>query len=173
MLKEDEGYRKGAIQFVAEDESLLQRLTGKIANSGGKEEDGENFYQQGFVKLHEQLKKGKYNGGAIRGYFFSICYHLWLNSLKKHKPEPYEQVPEPEPDEQDDPFRQFEIKEFKMEFYKAFLKLNERCRNIITLKLFIRESFSMDEIAKMLGFKDGKAVAGALFKCRKKWKELL
>ena len=177
MVKENESYRKRAIEFVTEDKDLLKKLNVKITTNGGNESDVEDFYQQGIVKLVEQLNKGKYKGGAIRGYFFRICYNLWWNyHVHKHKPELYNEVPEPDPEEPNDPLSQLEIKEFKIKFYKAFLKLNERCRNIVTLKLFIRESFSMDEIAEMLGITK-KTVENQLYQAlkvlRQKCRDLL
>ena len=172
-LANDEQLRRQAVAFVAQDTDLPNRLKSKITQNGGKNADASDFYQTGIIKLQENLRDGKYRGGAIKGYFLQICFNIWRNSLRAKRSEEMPEDAYEIPGNSYTPQQVLEQKEFNQRWSKAFTKLSERCQELLTLKFFRRTSFNMSEIAERLGYKDAQNASNALLKCKNKLKSIL
>ena len=173
MLAEDERLRRQAVEYVAQDTDLPNRLKSKITQNGGKNADFSDFYQNGIIKLQENLRDAKYRGGAIKGYFLQICFNIWRNSLRLKKAEAIPEEAYDIPGNSYTPQQVLEQKEFDQRWSKAFAKLSERCQELLSLKFFRRTSFNMTEIAERLGYKDAQNASNALLKCKNKLRSVL
>jgi len=125
------------------------------------------------VYLDTNIKEGKYQGGALKGYFYHICFNLWRNELKKSKAQLIEDYQAHDPVTNTDPLIELERKERALLLNRLFEELGEQCRKIINLKYLIIDQYSMGDIAGQMGFKNAQIASNALNKCRKRLWDLL
>ncbi len=173
QLMTDKDTRDWVIERIHADRKLERQIGIAIRKQSGKHEDAEDCYQNGIILLNSNLQEGKYRGGAIKGYFYKLCFNIWRNELKKHKPDPLEYESEQSPATFDDPQHILERKEQSDILRRLFRNLDASCRKIIRLKYFIIDQLSMEEIAREMGLKNAQNAANALSKCRKKLWELV
>ncbi len=173
QLMTDKSSRDRVIERIHADRKLERQIGTAIRKQSGKQEDAEDCYQNGIILLNSNMQEGKYRGGAIKGYFYQLCFNLWRNELKKHRPASLETESEQSPATFDDPQHILEHREQSDILRKIFRSLDASCRKIIRLKYFIIDQLSMEEIAKEMGLKNAQNAANALSKCRKKLWELV
>jgi RNA polymerase sigma factor (sigma-70 family) len=165
--------RKTVLENLTDDKDLQGKINASVINNSGSGEDAQDIYQNGLMLIDDHMKNGKFRGGAVKGFFYQVCYNLWRNELKRHKA-----ISLPE-DGLDltvttvDPQEELERKEKSELLKKLFDQLSESCQKIFRLKFFVMDKYSMDEIALQMGFKNAQIAANALSKCRKHLRELL
>ena len=114
------------------------------------------------------MNEGKFRGGAVKGFFYQVCYNLWRNELKRNKTLP---LPEDGTDltiSTLDPQEELERKERSRLLDALFNRLSESCQKILRLKFFIIDNYSLEEIAQQMGYKNAQIAANTLSKCRKR-----
>lgn len=159
--------RKQVLQFLAIDDELKGKIHAAVRNNSGSSEDAADIYQNGLILIEKHLKGGKYRGGAVKGYFYTVCYNLWRNELKRIKEEPSNDKGIEHSPNTIDPQKILERKEYADYLNKIFSKLGDSCRKILHLKFFIIDQYSMEEIAEKMGFKNAQIASNTLSKCRK------
>lgn len=159
--------RKYVLQFLAIDEELRGKIYAAIRNNSGSAEDAADIYQNGLILIETHIRGGKYRGGAIKGYFYTLCFNLWRNDLKKIKEEPQDENTAELSANSIDPQKILERKEYADFLANIFSQLGESCRQILRLKFFVVDRYTMDEIAKKMGFKNAQIASNTLSKCRK------
>ncbi len=169
----NETTRGCVLSWVNKDEKLKQQIYYAVTSNSGKIEDAEDCYQNGMILLDSKMKDGKYNGGAMKGFFYQLCYNIWRNELKKSKTASLEDHTTVNPSFTEDPATVLEKKEKAKLLNQIFQELGESCQKILHLKYFIIDRFSMDDIAQKMGFKNAQIASNTLSKCRKKLWDLL
>jgi len=165
--------RKTVLENVSSDIELQGKIRASVLSNSGSHEDAQDIYQNGLMLIDDHMKNGKFRGGAVKGFFYQVCYNLWRNELKRHKA-----ISLPE-DGLDltvttvDPQEELERKEKSELLKKLFDQLSESCQKIFRLKFFVMDKYSMDEIARQMGLKNAQIAANTLSKCRKHLRELL
>jgi len=172
-LMYDDELRKKAMEWLNDDKKLKKQIFYSVTNNSGKQVDAEDCYQNGMVYLDTNIKEGKYQGGALKGYFYHICFNLWRNELKKSKAQLIEDYQAHDPVTNTDPLIELERKERALLLNRLFEELGEQCRKIINLKYLIIDQYSMGDIAGQMGFKNAQIASNALNKCRKRLWDLL
>ncbi|GEM_PF-505043 len=165
--------RDYVLSNITSDKELERKIHAVIVSNSGSKEDARDTYQNGLIQIDSHMKEGKFRGGAVKGFFYQVCYNLWRNELKRAK---MASLPEDGFDisiNTLDPQRELERKEQKILFKKIFNQLGESCQKILRLKFFIVDQYSMDEIAEIMGFKNGQIASNTLSKCRKQLWEAL
>lgn len=165
--------RKRVLDLVSGDRGLRKQILNAIVRRGANVEDAQDCYQNGVMLLNAQLTEGKYKGGAIKGFFFQICFNLWRNETKRKKPISIQQEEMNFTSTSDGPQHALEAKERAELLEKIFAMLGESCQKILNLKFFMVDQFSMDDIAQQMGLKSAQNASNALSKCRKRLWELL
>ena len=171
-LEIDSIARSEALDFVAEDQSLLGQVEAKIVSQGGTQEGAQEAYQSGMLKLEESLRLGNYRGGAIKGYFVQICYNLWRNSNRRMRLPYWDKENTPEPTEYETPLKILEKKELNERLLQLFKRLDKGCQQIILLKYYVVPPLDMKGIADRMGLKSAQAASNKLSKCRRNWRSL-
>lgn len=169
----DEAFRRRVLENISGDTTLRKQILNAIVKHGAKIEDAQDCYQNGMMQLSNQLKEGKYKGGAIKGFFYQICFNLWRNELKRKKPVSIEPEELNLASMSDGPQDALEAKERAELLEKIFAMLGESCQKILNLKFFMVDQFSMEDIAQQMGLKSAQNASNALSKCRKRLWELL
>jgi RNA polymerase sigma factor (sigma-70 family) len=172
-LKLNKTSRNDVLNYINSDNKLKQQISGKIMKNSGKAEDAEDCYQNGMILLDAKLREGTYNGGAIKGFFYQLCFNLWRNELKRNKPHLLENEMLKTSVTNDDPSLIMEKKEQAKLLNLLFDKMGETCKKLMKLKYFIIDQYSMEEIAHQMGFKNAQIASNTLSKCRKKLWEML
>lgn len=171
-LRENEDLRKKVLLLISTDRKLQREIFSRITKNRGSREDAEDCYHSGMLLLETQLREGRYRGGAIRGYFYQMCFNLWRNELKKQKNISLEEGMD-QPESTFDPQQMLESKEHAALLDKIFTRLGESCRQLLRLKYFVPNQLSMDEIAHAVGLKNSQNASNALSRCRNRLWELL
>lgn len=169
----NEDTRKNVLNLVHKDEKLKKQIYHAVTSNSGKIEDAEDCYQNGMILLDAKMKDGKYNGGAIKGFFYQLCFNIWRNELKKSKTASLEDSNKIEPMTSDDPVSILEKKEKADLLKQLFNELGDSCQKILHLKYLIIDQHSMEKIAQLMGFKNAQIASNTLSKCRKRLWELL
>jgi RNA polymerase sigma factor (sigma-70 family) len=169
----NENARKNVLNLVNKDEKLKKQIYYAVTSNSGKIEDAEDCYQNGMILLDAKMKDGKYNGGAIKGFFYQLCFNIWRNELKKSKTASLEDSNKTEPMSSDDPASVLEKKEKADLLKQLFNELGDSCQKILHLKYLIIDQYSMEKIAQLMGFKNAQIASNTLSKCRKKLWDLL
>jgi len=166
-LGTEQGLRTQVMEYVSKDTTLKKRVLIKMNRLKCGQDEAEDYYNQGFVKMNEVFLKKKYKGGDVKGFFFRICENLRLNDLKKIKPVFPEDLPDA-PDREME--KQLQYNEQKALLLKWIAQLSEKCRR--TLILF-NDGYSMQEIAAAIPYKDHLEAAVAKLRCLKKMMDLV
>ncbi len=173
MLLTDTTARDHVISFLSVDKELKGKIKSTIVRNSGSEDDANDIFQNGLLLINDHLKEGKFRGGAVKGFFYQVCYNLWRNELKKHKMQP---LPDDGMDVSVtfiDPQIELERKERAILLDQVFQQLGESCQKILRLKFLVIDQYTMEEIAVKMGFKNAQIASNTLSKCRKKlWKLL-
>lgn len=120
-----------------------------LANSGS-EQDVEDIFQDAILIFYNQLSSGKFQQEAPTDpYLYRIARNLYINLVKKHSRVYKTQLTE-HPDDSQDSLLQMIEKEQKHSFNKLFLLLDDRCRELLTLRIV--QNRSMKEIVTKMGF---------------------
>lgn len=172
-LKNNKTKRDNLLNLVNKDKNLREQIYRAIMKNSGIKEDAEDCYQNGVILLDKKLREGEYNGGAINGFFYQICYNLWRNELKKSKTFSIENKEYNQPITNEDPADVMERNEQAKLLNDLFQKLGESCQKILQLKYLIIDQYSMEDIAQKMGFKNAQIASNTLSKCRKALWQLL
>ncbi len=165
--------RKTVLENLSSDKELHGKIRASVLSNSGSGDDAQDIYQNGLILTDEHMKNGKYRGGAVKGFFYQVCYNLWRNELKRHKAI---SLPEDGLDlsiSTIDPQQELERKERSEMLNAVFSKLSASCQKIFRLKFLVIDQYSLDEIAKKMGFKNAQIAANTLSKCRKHLRELI
>jgi len=155
------------------DSELKAKIHHTVLKNSGTRDDASDTYQNGLMLINDHMKEGKFRGGAVKGFFYQVCYNLWRNELKRTKAI---SLPDDGFDlsvNTIDPQKELERKEKANLLHKIFGLLGESCQKILKLKFFIADQYNMEEIAEKMEFKNAQIASNTLSKCRKQLMELL
>ena len=145
-----------------------------IQEQQGSLAEAKDIFQEGILVLYKQVRAGKFRGESSLGtYLTSICKYLWFQKRKKENRRAalLEQQPLAFTPDQIDPYRKIEDNEQRDLMLALFQQISEQCRKVLLYALY--EEFSMEEIAKMMGFKSDQIARNKKYKCLKSLKKIM
>lgn len=127
----------------------LPKIRKYILANSGTDHDVEDIFQDSILIFYNQLTSGKFQEGAdFEPYLYRIACNLYINMVKKHNR--WHKVPHTElPDESRDSLGQLIEREQRYSFHKLFMELDDRCRELLTLRIVQR--LSIKEIVAKMG----------------------
>src|SRR5258708_11234240 len=137
-----------------------------IIHYDGREEDGEDVFQETVVYFMEIVKKGKYRMEAtIKTFLVSVAKNIWMNELKRRERSGYREKQFEYGREQKEADVSYHISDLekKRQLRELVYKLGEPCRKI--LMLFYYENLSMKEIVDHLPYENEQVVRNKKYKC--------
>lgn len=146
---------------------MIRRL---VCQNGGRELEAEDVFQDAILEIYKRAQRPDFRLSCrFSTLLWSFSYIIWRNLLKKFGNEILILPPEMN-DLIDIP--DFDFKEFERQkmFDNAFLKLGKDCQKL--LQLFF-DGFSMQEIAKRMGFRSEKYARVRKHECKEKLIELI
>lgn len=157
--------RMEALQTIYKNRQLRDMVSSFIKNNKGNAEDGQDIFHDGMIALDQNIRNGKFRGESpLDGYLYSICRFLWMNQLrKKTRTVTMETLPQADDAPPvETPEGIFLDEERKDALNRLMEKIGERCSKILELwKL----SYSMEEIAELLGFSSAGMARKAKYRC--------
>lgn len=145
--------------------SVLPAVKKYIKENNGSTDDAEDIFQDALVILYKKVQEGKFEQTApLKNYLMAIVRNCWMQELRRRKKLPETDVePEMAADELTD-------EESAYVFAKAaFGLLGEKCRQLLIMFYFKKESYS--QIAAALSFADDKTAKNQKYRCLQKAKE--
>lgn len=164
--------RKTALRYLFEDSELRQSTIAHVRHHGGNKQDGEDVFQEAIIVFDRKLRQGAFlSQGSLEAYFMGIVRWYWFN--EQHRPGKAvllnrESPPEPPPG--GDPELEYLLTERKEQIETLLDQLTDKCRNL--LKMYQLE-YSMEEIARMMGFANGGVAKKEAFLCRQRFRVVL
>lgn len=132
------------------------------------EELAKDICQESFVKAYKKLKSFSTDGQwSFQSFVFTIARNLIIDNSRLKKSEKIENYEDLESTE--NLYENFERSENNRKIRNVLSKLDEVDRQIIVLRYF--EELSSQEVAKILGIKDG-ALRVRTFRATQKMKEI-
>ncbi len=159
--------RQKAIALIYQDKALKNQIVAFVKNHNGNQEDGVDVFHEGIIAFDKNIRGGNYKGeGKLKGYLYSTCRFIWLNKLKRNKKIVYTQEESQLDQVLYETPESLSLAEEQKKIIAALLgQLDQKCGKILELwKL----SYSMDEIAKQVGLKDGSVARRQKYNCYQK-----
>ena len=155
---------------------LIREYEGKIrafiTSRNGSTEDAEDVFQEGVTAMIMNIKADKYKGdSSIQTYLYAICKGIWYKKFNKNvrDRENKSTLTVAEIDHDTPEFMVLE-EEQKSLIENLFDKLRSKCKE--TLYLW-GQSYSMQEIADELGFKNSQVAMNKKNKCLNELRNLM
>lgn len=172
LTGQDPARRKMALQYLFEDTRLRQAAGAYVRRHGGNHQDGEDVFQEAIILFDRKIRQGAFLAqGSLEAYFMGIVRWHWFNQQQRPGQTTVflgEDPPEPAPE--GDPELQYLLTERREQLEQLLEQLTDKCRNI--LKMY-QLDYSMDEIARALGFANSGVAKKEAFLCRKRFQVLL
>ncbi|MEM6964305.1 MAG: hypothetical protein AAF573_06040 [Bacteroidota bacterium] len=181
--------------FIANYEYCVGRLTKEFHSRSGSHycsnDDARDTVMDGFLKLRNELLKGKVENNNLRGYLLIICRNLWLKKVQKQrsklsldieKVEYYLGQKEDLYKEDFNPLLKKELAEELTEteklqadtFQAAWQKLGEKCKQL--LHAFYIEKIKLKDLQERFNYSSYDTIKSMRRKCYNgllKWKDKL
>ena len=166
-IQKDGISRDLALQAVYNDPKLRLAVIRLIQSNGGNIQDAEDVFQDTLILFDRQIREGNFNGqSAWATYFVGIAKWRWVSVKRKFgrdtelKTEHFEEIVES--------VEARAIENEKRQIIDEILaKIGEKCKNL--LKLY-KLSYSMEEIAQLLGLNSPELAKKNAYECRKKFR---
>lgn len=168
----DPGRRDLALRRLFDDATLREKTIAHVRKYGGNRQDGEDVFQEAILLFDRKLRLGAYRGeGSVEAYFMGIVRWHWFN--EQHKTgnlhtNTVENTPEPPP--AGDPELEYLLSERRAQLQSLINQLTDKCRKLLK---WYQLDYSMDEIARQMGFANGGVAKKEASLCRKRLKILL
>ena len=168
----DASLRKAALRHLFEHSALRHMTITHVQTHGGNRQDGEDVFQEAIILFDRKLRQGAFRGESnLETYFMGIVRWRWFNEQQRPGPSAivqYADTPEPPPD--GDPELEYLLTERREQLEKLLEQLSDKCRTI--LKMYQLE-YTMDDIARALGFAGSAVAKKEAFLCRKRFHAIL
>lgn len=138
-------------------------------------DEAKEIYQYAVLTLYENVVEGKFTetkDANIKTYLFSIGRNKFMADARKQIRLTFEEELNDQPgtvtaSEQDAEYR----KSIKKEVQQAMNDMGEPCKTV--LQLFYFDGMDMEEIAQVMGYKNGNTVKNIKYKCIQRIKNYL
>jgi len=158
--------RQDVIRHLYNQKDVKGKIIQFVQRNSGNFQDGQDMFHEGIIVMDRNIRQDKFKmESSVNGYLFSICRFLWMNQIRKQgKMTLTEDNSRLDDVDKITPETQLFDDEQKNVLRKLMSQLGERCQKILELwKL----SYSMEEIAKELGFSSSAMARKNKYRCQK------
>lgn len=152
---------------------LNESLKKFILSNGGNKEDVHDVIQDAIIIYYEKVQDASLEiHSTVLGYIYQTGKYIWYDRRFKLKKHPHIEIDSNDDRliSNDEGFDMFHID--KTVFVKKlFLLIGEKCKKILIQSVY--ENKSMEEVAKLNGFKNSQVARNKKHKCLKKLKEII
>ena len=169
-IKSGSHLRERALKEIYTNSKFKSKVKQIILSNSGNLQDAEDMIQEGIIVLDKNIRNDKFKGeSSIDIYLTSICKFLWMNQIRKNSKVNLS-----------DDFKTLDLVAMehpgtvlldneKSQILNVLLEsLGKRCKRVLSLwKL----SYSMPEIAEIVGLSSEGMARKTKYNCMKKLKE--
>lgn len=168
----DAELRQTALRQLFEHPTLRQLAIAHVRRHGGNRQDGEDVFQEAIIVFDRKIRSGAFRGeGSLEAYFMGIVRWQWFNEQHRYGNAAVAYGAEtPEPVPSGDPEMEYLLTERRDQLEKLVTQLTDKCQKL--LKMY-QLDYSMDEIARLMGFANGGVAKKEAFLCRKRFRVVL
>lgn len=154
-----EGQREKAFRNLYRYYPKIEKM---VRSYGGTKDDALDVFQEALIVVYNNLRKEQFElTCSFYTYLYAVSRYIWKDANKQSKKEPPE-IPDLEDSmEQEQRYQTAE---------KAFAKLGEKCKELLTL--FYHKKMAFKKIAESLGFASEKVAKNQKYKCLVKAKAI-
>jgi RNA polymerase sigma-70 factor (ECF subfamily) len=162
------GERDEALQHLFLHQDWLNMVRSYVLAHGGREEDGEDVFQDTFVLFDRNLRQGRFNGQCtLRTYFFAIAKWHWVSVRRKQRPM-LELDGQKHDDKVENADAQLVSDDHRNILHHALSQMGAKCKELLLLSGI---ASSNEEIAREKGFSSAEMAKKELYRCREKFRE--
>ncbi len=166
-IKKGGNTRQKALEYIYHRFEAREQIIRYVCSNNGTLDQAKDIFHDAMITLDRNIREKKFRGeGSLNSYLHSIGRFLWLKRLQKEG-----RIVLPEDESTLDKIIQLTpediaIRKNLSELLEKFVaKLDERCQKVLELwKLH----YSMEEIAKMLGFSSADMAKKQRYRCHKR-----
>lgn len=164
--------RQWALRCLFEDARLRQSAIAHVRRHGGNRQDGEDVFQEAILLFDRKIRQGAFLGqGSLGAYFMGIVRWSWFNEQKRaNNAETRLETNPPERPAAGNPEIEFLLAERREQLDTLLEQLTDKCRNL--LKMY-QLDYTMDEIARQMGYANSGVAKKESFLCRQRLRLLL
>lgn len=135
-----------------------------ILMNRGTDEDASDIFQEALFIIYQKIVLQKFQiKCSFSTYIYSVCKFLWIRELSKQKK--YEDLTDEFPDLNNTESLNQKIESMELKFFsRHFNELCEDCQKV--LGMYFRK-VSMEEICKVMGYKNIQIAKSKKYKCKK------
>lgn len=151
--------------------SVFPKVRAYIEKNRGSRETAEDVFQEALISLYKSIQAPGFRiQTSLTQYLFSVSKYIWIKKLKKGaKHRGTYEVDEARIYEAVDEHMAMEDERHILLFEKLGM-LSEDCRQVLTLFF---QGFSMDEIARKLGYRTEVYARKRKYKCKQRLMKLI
>ncbi len=162
--------RDFALKSIYENEQLRQTIIKLIMSNGGNIQDAEDVFQDTLILFDRQIRDGNFKGDSTwTTYFVGIAKWRWVSVKRKFGRDTELKIEHFTGQVESVEARAIE-NERRVLIEEVLTKIGARCKTI--LKLY-KLSFSMEEIAEIMGLSSPELAKKNAYECRKKFKDFV
>lgn len=165
--------------FIEGDSRVLREMYSKhfpevksyIVRNSGTATDASDIFQDALVLTYQKLKSGSLRlECSLATYIFAVSRNMWMNSLRKRKKKvTIDKSPDISVNLEKSIFAEMELQEQKALYQKYFLKLGDRCQELLQ-HFFLGKK--MQEISALMGYSLA-YTRKKKFECKKRLLEMI
>jgi RNA polymerase sigma factor (sigma-70 family) len=167
LIGADPERRRLALRSLFDDPGLRQSTINHVRRHGGSRQDAEDVFQEAVIIFDRKLRLGAFRGeGTAEAFFMGIVRWYWFDEQQRAvKTTLALQKSIAELPPQGDPELEYLLAERREQLGQLLDQLSEKCRNL--LKMY-QLSYSMEEIAGLMGFANSGVAKKEASLCRKR-----
>ena len=158
--------RTEALKYLYENLEIRSLALRDLLSLGGTADDLEDILTDAIMVFYLNVQHGKFDSQtSVKTYIGSIIKHKYISKIRKERNIVVHALQQ----------ELYEVSDFEKQEIKKLLdlvlsKLGDKCKKLLQLWAL---GFSLDEIAKELGYKDAQTAKLATHDCRKKLSHFL
>ena len=149
-------------------------LCKQVVFNGGREEDGQDMFQETVIAFLHSVKQGRFRGEAsIKTYLYAMNRNIWMNEMRSRDRSAKREKNYDKMGSKDDlsGAKGLEQKQVSQQLIALLENLGDNCKQI--LMQFYYEERSMKEIVATTAYENEQVVRNKKSKCLKKLADLL
>ncbi|MCW5924187.1 MAG: sigma-70 family RNA polymerase sigma factor [Saprospiraceae bacterium] len=162
--------RESALRHIYLFPGLRETVVRHILDNGGSRSDAQDVFQEALVLFDRNLREGRFEGkSALATYFVAIAKWRWV-TLRRQQGRYQELSPAQYDGTVESPEADTLRNEHRELLAEAMGHIGERCRELLRR---YQLDYSMEEIAREMGYANAETAKKEAYRCRMRLRELL
>ncbi len=162
--------RNWALKQFFQNKDIKDMVINYVVNHGGNRQDGQDVFQDSVILFDRAIRENTFKGqSSLTTFFVGIAKWRWVSYKRK-----FGNNMEFKPEQHEASVDNIEVLMIEGErllaIEEVLTRIGDRCKKV--LKLY-KLSYSMEEIAEIIGLNSPEMAKKEAYKCRSKFKEFV